>query len=220
MNNQSSRKSNPRRRRGQNIPRQISAERSSFLHPPMIENNPAWSGRLRYQVASNAAAAGITGSNLLNGYVQANTSTFASQTYNAYKLRAVEIWCPSNVSSGNSTPTTVAVQFTSTAGVVGSSGQNFSDTSVGIEPAHIFARPAKGSIASLWQQVANNVIFSISAPAGSIIDIHIDYKNILGLAGAGMTSSAMTPGATYFGSLDQIAKSTSQFPAVEAVLAA
>jgi hypothetical protein len=192
----------------------------------MLENNPAWSGRVRYLCVNGSSGIGssgtaITASNLLNAYLTALTTTVAGQLFNAFRLRAVEVWCPTNVTSGTGSPSTVAVQYNSGTGIIGASGQNFSDTSVGVEPAHVYAPTKRGSVAGDWQAGTGTPMFTITCPIGSIVDIHIDYKNVLGAVGGTLSiaSGFALPSACYFGSLDGIAKASSNFPSVQNNLA-
>jgi len=83
-----------------------------------------------------------------------------------------------------------------------------SDTSVSVAvPAHLHARPPKNSLASFWQTVSSNNLFTLSAPVGTVIDVNLSlilYDDD-GPSAANITTTAATFGATYYLSLDPVA---------------
>jgi hypothetical protein len=89
----------------------------------------------------------------------------------------------------------------------------FSDQSSSIYAARIESRPPKDSTASFWSVDANNeaeILFSVSATLGAIIDVHcqilLQNDFIIGNVGTIMTftSGALVGGITYYTYLDKI----------------
>jgi len=82
-----------------------------------------------------------------------------------------------------------------------------SDTSVSVmRPAHIFTRPPAQSLASFWQSpgIADNQLFNIIAPTGSIIDVAVQLISQDDDNGAAITRGVATGvlGTVYYLSLD------------------
>jgi hypothetical protein len=85
-----------------------------------------------------------------------------------------------------------------------------SDTSVSVmKPAHIVAIPPQSSLASFWQSpgIANNQLFNIVAPTGSIIDVHLSLILQDDDNGSAITGTVATAviGTTYYLAMDNVA---------------
>lgn len=87
------------------------------------------------------------------------------------------------------------------------------DTSLGVRPCFVHAKPSAKSLSSFYQTTSGGNAFSISCPAGSIIDIKLVCR-----------TSALTPspvfnalvgaivGEFYYRGLDGLAIASTNFP--------
>jgi hypothetical protein len=141
-------------------------------HPPSIANFLlTHQTRLRFINSANFNAA-ITWADLLDTILFVTSATTASDVFHQVKVRAVEVW--SIPSQG--TATSCSVQFNSdVTGLVGDTAFH-TDTSMGIEPAHVLARPKKGSLSAMFQVANNNTAFLLQAPAGSVVDVLLTFQ--------------------------------------------
>lgn len=172
-------------------------------HPPPIRDlSIIHETRLRF-VCSAAFNGNITFQNLLDTMLMAATAVLGYNLFSAVKVKYVETWANSIVGS----TTSVTVVFDGqTAGSIGDQRVH-QDSSMGIEPAHVKAKPAPKTLASLFQvnSVAN--AFFLNVPVGTIIDVGLSFKqNLLGSAVAEQNALVgATVGAVYFRGLDGVA---------------
>jgi len=180
----------------------------AIAHPPQIPQlNIAHSVRMRF-IAGSAANSNITFQNLLDVFLVASGATAVWDVFNAVRIRAVEVWAVPVI--GNAT--TTEVQFL--GNVAGQYGkpQVFTDTSMGVQPAHVRAVPNRQSSLALWQQSSADVAFNIQCPAGSVIDLELSYIGRFGVPFAAQNASAATSaGAFYVRGFDGLAVATTKF---------
>jgi hypothetical protein len=181
--------------------------RSMISHPPQIDSYLIVHGvRLRFTATNNFNGT-ITFQNLLDCIDVATSATALSNLFHVVKIRKVEVWSIAQVG----TPVSCSVSFSnnSNAGQFGDS-KFHTDTSMGIEPAHVMAVPQRNSPASLFQGASNTEAFILDAPAGSVIDVELTYKQ----KNATQVSTqnvgvALTAGEVYFRGLDGLASASS-----------
>jgi hypothetical protein len=142
----------------------------------------------RYRFSSSAAVnSTITADNVLGaiGTMGTVVNSTVTELAKSCRISQIEIWSP----SVSGAVTTCSVDFTSA--VVQSANLEFSDTSINVScPAHVRARPPRQCLASMWQITSANVLFILTCPSGSIIDLDVEYilhdstsvVNITGLA--------------------------------------
>jgi hypothetical protein len=131
--------------------------------------------RLRF-TNPNVASNSISFANLLDAMLVATTATQGYQIFDQVKVKSIEVW--GIVAQGGTIPGSIALTFSGNAVGDAGDGRIISDTSMGIEPAHVFARPAKLSACAMWQSTAAGLnAFAIQAPAGSVMDIEVAYRN-------------------------------------------
>jgi hypothetical protein len=124
--------------------------------------------------------------------------TTCTSFFGSVKVNRISIWAPP-ASQGASA--TVSVNW---YGYANSPNREVSDTTISTsKPAHVVSTPPTGSLASFWQTVGTNTIFSIVAPTGAIIDITLslilsDDENTL----PATTTAGGTLGVNYYLSLD------------------
>jgi len=168
---------------------------------------------MRFTATMAAAQTQITFQNLLDTWLLAASAVTAYDVFHTVRLRAVEVW---GIAVAG-TPTTVEVNFT--AGASGSgqigSGKIVSDTSMGVQPAHIRATPGPQSMQSLWQVSGSQLAFVITCPAGSVIDLEMSFKADPTVVKASQNApAAATTGTIVNRGFDGAAIAATNFPPV------
>jgi len=204
----------PRRRRNGGQPSVIRNRFSSFVrqeekanHIPMFKSNIPVSHTFRFLATSNFNANISTGNvGAVPGVVCYVLNTTGREIIETFKIKRVKIWSPPP-SIGGSATCSVEWYSNSTAQLFGSS-KEISDTSINVSsPAFISTSPPVGCSASFWQDVvaSSTSLFNMVAPAGSIIDLSLDYillDDANAAAAYTFTSGAATLGTLYYIGLD------------------
>ncbi len=167
---------------------------------------------IRFQ-ASAAQTANVTLRDLGDLWCTATAANAAYQNANAFRVKAVEIWGPP---ASTLVPVTVSIEFSGlSAGSTGPS-REISDTSVGASRvAHIYARPPRDSMASLWQPTNTTAeLFSITIPTNAIVDLHITYvvRDDGSALAVGSAVAGATTGANYIRVLNSNSGGTTLTP--------
>jgi len=184
-------------------------------HPPQIGNLAVThSTKLRFITNAAVAQTPVTFASLLDTLLFAASTTAMYDLFQQVRIRAVELWAVPVV--GNAT--SVQVEFTDqTLGAVGDARVH-SDTSMGIQPAHVRARPQARSGTALFQASNPNSAFVLTCPSGTVIDVELSFRGLPHLAKlAQNVGVAATTGAWYFRGLDGLAIATTVFvPVIDA----
>lgn len=158
---------------------------------------------------TNAAFSGnVTFQNLLDMYLVAATATTVFDVFQTVKIRRVRVWALPILGQA----TSVSVEYAGvTAGVAGDQAFH-TDTSMGIQPAHVDARPSAKSLASNYQVSSTAVAVGLNIPSGSVIDFEVSYRGHLVSAIAAQNASVgAVAGAFYLRGADGLAAATSKF---------
>lgn len=197
-------------KRSQKSRRGPKAPRKGKLSPPQL-NGVQLNHSVTMRFVTNAAVAqtAITFANLLDSVLVATSATQGYQVFQSVRVRAVEVWALPSIGQA----TTVQVEFGNTnAGLVGDQVIH-TDTSMGIRPAHVLARPSSKSLASDFQVSGATSAFILTCPSGSVIDVqltfHGQYSSSTSVANALVGA---TTGALYLRGLDGLAVATTVFP--------
>ncbi len=171
------------------------------MKPPEIASNVIVDHVYRF-VSTSGNSTSITQANLIGiaGGVCTVANTTLSLIGNTVSVKRVSIWSPP---SAQGQAVTCSVEWTSAVAAGGRMIER-SDTSVSTAmPAQVHARPPKGSLASFWLGSGSDSVFVITAPAGSIIDVHAVHV-LEDAAGANLTYAvaAATLGDLYWLPLD------------------
>jgi hypothetical protein len=180
----------------------------AITHPPSIGSyGITHTTRLRF--TTNAAFSGnITFQNLLDTIVFAQSALNLYDLFHAVKVRRVQVW----TIPAQGTASSVQVAFTGISTQWAGDAAVHTDTSMGIEPAYVSARPAPKSVAADFQQSATNTAFNLVCPIGSVIDVSLTFRNTPGYAVLATNASVgATVGAMSFRGLDGLAAATSKF---------
>jgi hypothetical protein len=178
-------------------------------HPPPIQSfGLTHATKLRF--ISNAAVnqTVITFQNLLDTLNVATAAAVSFQLFYRVRVRAVEMWA--NPVIGNAT--TVQCEFIGST--VGDQGDTriHSDTSMGIEPAHVRASPAARSGVALFQGSSAQSAFLLTCPAGTVVDVELSFRGLPGIATATQNAPAgAIVGAWYYRGLDGLAAAATVF---------
>lgn len=191
-----------------------------IAHPPTI--NPQISHlvkRLRFTCTTAAVNKNIGYQNLADTIVIATSAVQAYEMFDALKVHAVEVWAAPAVG----TTAQVAVQFVGATPADTGDGRTFSDNSMGIEPAHVLARPSPKSTTALWQAGTaigtNATAFQLTCPVGAVIDVTLSMR-VVSTAGPTAAATALvgaTAGEIYYRGLDGLAVAGTTLPAVAPV---
>lgn len=205
MSSMRNRKGNPRGASGG--PRRSSRE-PSISHPRQINGQQLkFATTLRF-TATAAANATITYQNLLDTLLVATTATAGSDVFQVVKIRSVEVWGMPAIGTAG----TVAVEYA--GAVAGSQGDQMIhiDTSMGVQPAHVLAKPSRFSLASTYQPSTVAAAFVVRVIAGSVVDVNVTFR---GQFTTNVTAQnalvGATAGAFYLRGLDGLATATSNF---------
>ncbi len=180
-------------------------------HPPQIDGlEVRHSVTLRFRATAANNLAVFTFQNLLDTMLVATTATTGFDLFQAVRVRRVRVWAVPVIGGSAS----VSVEFAgSTTGVVGDQSIH-SDTSMGIQPAHVDARPSVRSLASDYQVSSASVAFNIQHPAGAVIDVELSFRgNTFGIAATAAQNALVgaTAGVVYLRGLDGLATATSNY---------
>jgi len=164
---------------------------------------------MRFQ-ANALFAANITYQNLLDTVLVATGATTGFDLYDSVRVNSVECWSQAILGSAS----TVVVGFN--GATVGSQGDQkvHTDTSMGIEPAHVKARPDPRTQAGQFQPTQGANAFFLDVPSGCVIDVSMTLRQPM----VGTTVAAQnalvgaTAGALYFRGLDGKAVATTVLP--------
>lgn len=204
--------------RGQRRGRRRPEANQMISHPPQIG-----AAEIRHNVAlrfvANAAVANttVTFGNLLDCVLMAITAILPNDVFQLVKVRRVRMWSVPVV--GGATTLSVSFAGTTAPGAIGDADLH-TDTSMGIEPAHVDARPKRLSQAAQFQAApGGNTAFVLSGiTSGTVIDLELSYKQIFAAQGgtpvAGNASVGATPGLIYTRGLDGLAAAATKFPCV------
>lgn len=171
------------------------------LGPGSFQANPSLSRHYRFSASSALTAVNIAQDSLFNAIgVIATSSTVGTAIAQSARVRRVEIWSP--VASQGSA-TTCSVLFPS---ATQSPAMEFSDSTMNVSyPAHVNVRPPKDALCSFWVNDNNDIrLFTITAPAGSIVDVYVDVilRDASGASGTTAVLVGATVGDMYYCCLD------------------
>jgi len=174
-------------------------------HPGMIAGYEiTHTRRLRFTVTAAVANQQISFSNLLDTILFATTATAPFDVFDIVKVNWVQVWGQAALG----TPSSVAVSFNSATG----DRSLHQDTSLGIKPAYIKAVPSPKSLASFFQPATGGNAFIISAPAGSIVDVSLTFRDVPNAAQGAIASVGATVGSIFYRGLDGLAAAGTNFP--------
>lgn len=198
-----------RRKKKQPQSQQMRLAQAIIPRPPQIPNiTLTHNVRMRFATSATVALS-LSWKNLLDTWLVATSSTQGYQLFDAVRIRAIEVW-----SYSSSGPVTATVSFPGAVlGAIGDSTTH-TDTSMGLEPAHVLARPGRKTGAALFQAQSTNTAFDLYCPSGSIVDVQLSFRSSMaGYAPVAVTNGlvAAQTGNVYARGLDGVAAATTKF---------
>jgi len=171
-------------------------------HPPTINSYGITRDvRLRFIATGSPFNGEITYADILDAICMAATSTNLYDVYTAVKVNAVEAWF---LPASDVSPGTITVLYDNVD--AGSQGDQkvHTDTSMGIQPAHVKAVPAVMSQQAQWQATSAQPAFNLSCPTGTILDLSVSLRNPINgsVQMAQSVGVALTAGTIYYRGLD------------------
>jgi len=182
---------------------------SMVSHPPQIPSLQVKHSTLLRFVANTAVSQDITVADLLDLILFATSATAVYDLFTAVKIRYVEVWSLPAIGTAN----TVTVEFDGgNLGVLGDR-RTHTDTSMGIQPAHVLAKPSGRSQASQYQSTTSDPIFFLQCPAGSVVDLALTFNgDFVDPVLAQHVAVAASTGAVYLRGLDGLAAASTKLP--------
>ena len=182
----------------------------TISHPPQLNNVLLnHNTRLRF-IAASARANAITFQQLLDTILFSATAVQPYDVFETVRVNSVEAWALPAIG----TASTIMVEFSgNTTGITGDQ-QVHTDTSMGIQPAHVRCSPSAKSLASDYQLSTAAVAFFITAPAGTVVDVSLSFRgpNSTGAGVTAQNASVASPvGQTGWRGLDGLAVATTQW---------
>lgn len=187
-------------------------DNQSISHPPSISNLAiAHDTCLRFTASSAVSALSITFQNLLDLILMASSATAVYDMFLYVRIRRVSVWAVPVI--GNAS--TVSVDFSGGSGGAVGDGALRTDTSMGIEPAHVAAKPRLRTQVAQFQPSSVDSAFTLTCPTGSVVDVELTFRGLPSSAVlAQNVAVGATTGAWYFRGLDGKAAATTVLPAV------
>jgi len=181
-------------------------------HPPAIQPQITHRQRMRFTCTTAQTNVNITFQDLLDTINIATAAGAAYDMFDQVKVNLVEMW--SAPVQGNA-PSQVGLEFSgNTAGQAGD-GRVFSDSSMGVEPAHVRAAPARASTASMWTVSSGDTAFQLTCPTTTVVDVDLSFRTVFSNPQATQNAPAgATAGQVYYRGLDGKATAATQLPPV------
>jgi hypothetical protein len=141
-------------------------------HPPQLPSYGITRDvRLRFSQLA-AGTTNITFQNLLDAIAVCTSTTTAADLFEAVRVNSVELWALAAIG----TPATVTLSFDGTTAGAQGDQKTHTDTSMGIEPAHVKAKPDPLTQAGQFQASQASVAFILTVPAGTVIDVSLTLR--------------------------------------------
>jgi len=184
-------------------------------HPPQLPSYGI-TRDVRLRFASSAACTGaVTFQNLLDTILVATTSVAGFDLFEGVRINSVEVWTIAAVG----TPATAIVIFAGTT--IGAYGdqKTHTDTSMGVEPAHVKARPDPLTQAGQFQLSSADAAFSLEISAAAVIDVSLSFRQPVAAEAVACQNALVgaTTGAVYYRGLDGKTVALTALPCVGAL---
>ncbi len=165
---------------------------------------------MRLRFVTNAAFSGvITFQNILDTVLFATSATVGYDLFTAVRINAVEIWAMPAIGQTSQ----IILSFSGqTAGAVGDDKLH-TDTSMGVQPAHVRAHPDPLTQTGQFQASSSANALTLSLPSGAVIDVSVTMRQPFDgdVRQCQNSLSGATTGATYFRGLDGLATAATKF---------
>lgn len=175
--------------------------RRGSTNPPQIRSNIVLSHIYRY-VSSSGTPTAVTSASIFGalGTICTVANTTVTSWTGSFRIAAVELWGPP---ASQGAASTVSCEWN--IGVAQGGTQEVSDTTCSVAVnAHVHTTPPRNSLASFWQTPTTQTMFTLTAPSGTIIDLHVSaiMFDEESTGPTPITVTTATLGQTYYLSLD------------------
>lgn len=172
--------------------------------PPQLKTNVVIRHTFRFLARTGATSSGITASQILGicGNICDVANTAVVSIAGSAKVHSVSVWSPVAAQGAGAT---CSVEWRDAGGANAfASEMESSDTSISVsQPAHIRTTPPKESGAAFWFGASANILFVLTAPVASIVDVDLSFiLNDSGSAGVPATVATGALGVNYWLALD------------------
>lgn len=168
----------------------------------MIKSTVLVTHTYRFRAVAAAIDTPITDQTLIGAMgVIATAATTAAPLYETVKVNRIKMWA----SSADASFCTVSCNFEGSPNATNNLRPNleYSDSTVSsAHPAHINVTPPKNSICSFWNSFFGNVLFNLTCPANTIIDVTLTGIQRDETGTTGLTLVGATAGSLYYLALD------------------
>jgi hypothetical protein len=141
--------------------------------PRTFNSNIRFKHQFRFTSVGTLAGNVTQRSTILNLLGVATTTSQVARTFAGVKINRIEIFGVSGSGTTGTTASTVSLEWLSEFGP----SSETSDTGNAFNPPHLVCTPPPQSTASFWSLTGSNEsvsLFSIAAPAGSVVDIWVE----------------------------------------------
>lgn len=172
---------------------------SKKSQPPQIPSNVTITRTYRFK-STSATMQSITGAQILGvaGAVCTVANTTLRYLATSVRVHRVSVWSPPSAQGAEATCTLEWKTYQ------GDEYKEVSDSSMSVaRPAHISSKPPQGSLCWLPMGVSSGTCLDLTAPVGSIIDVHCTHVlNDTATAGSSYAVGAASLGVIYYLPLD------------------
>jgi len=197
-----------RRRKGRRIRSGVGPRETP--KPPQFVNTVQLRKTFRY-VSTSAATTTLVDADVVSVAGTMGRVTNTSVTLLGYtaKLHKISFWTPP---ASQGAAATVSIQWYNRDGT--DLGPEMSDTTNSTAfPAHLVARPPRGSLASFWLGTAGTTMAVLTCPVGTVIDLDVTVQ-LSTVAGVSVAVGTAVVGTPYWISLDQVGAGTQHYTPV------
>ena len=195
-------------------PRTNGLRRSLIPHPPQLDGYQiTHSVKVRFIVktALDNTTGVVSAANLLATWLVSSSTLAVWNLFDTVKVKSIEMWSLPVIGS----TATVQATFNGPVGPTQGDETVHTDTSMGLEPAHLLVRPNARSLAANFQDPTSGNLFVLNAPVGTVIDLHCVFKQTWLTAPVAATNGlSLVAGDIYLRGLDGLALASTSYTVV------
>lgn len=157
------------------------------LHLPVINTNLTTRRRMRFS-GTVASILYATARTLLDTQLVATDATHLYDLYDFVRVLEIEAWAYGTSASAIPSPVNATIVFPGNVqGALSADARQLTDSSLGMVPAHVKARPPRGSLASTWQvstSVSPPVMFGVQCNRSDLgattwtVDVVLEFRTV------------------------------------------
>jgi hypothetical protein len=148
------------------------------MQPPSFTPTIKSAHRFRFNALGGALDVPVTRKNILNLVLVATSDSSTVRLFEGVRLKSVEMWTNPIIGVGSDAASPLQTCSIEWLGE-NSPSTIISDTSMGVRPAHVFSKPPPSASNRWWSMsgpLETDILFSLSAPPSTIIDVVVDLR--------------------------------------------